>query len=289
MTNITNNIGQNSDTEHTIAENPDENHGQDNGQVSQDTETKEQEQGSEAEERTNDGEDTERVEFPKKAVRAIERRDKTIGKLKQRLSELEASFEQKKQQVDFKKDTGYYNNNADVTPPSESDFESVEDYYKALGAYEKERELKTLETQRKEESQKAALERWTNERIQYINDRVEKVKNILPDFDATYQENADIISDLNPFVRQAILEAEKPEIAFYHLAKSGQLEELNNMSPMQAFKAILEAEGKDASIKPPVSKAPEPLKTKQYGAPQRKTMNNMTSQEYLNYIMSQKK
>lgn len=225
--------------------------------------------------------------FPKKATRALERRNKKINKLRARVAELEAAQAQPSQG----EQVNHMQPPEGLKEPQEDDFEDYAEYLEAKGEYKA--ELKYAEKMAQAEQNQVVQnqQQWVQERAKYVDERAAQAVESIPELQGLYQENQDIIEGYGDFTKMAFLEAEKPELAFYALAKEGRLEELDGLSPSRIAReiALAEIRGEKLAKSPPVSKAPAPIKKPQGGGTRSKTLDDMSPTELLNHLRKSKR
>lgn len=193
------------------------------------------------------------IPFPKKAVNAISRRDKTIAKLQARQREMEAQLTQFMQMKQSSQETS--------GRPKEDDYQTYGDYLKADILWEAKQHLAESQKAQKETENQSKI---TAEQQQYIMQRAKDIdvksaqySTSIPDFDEVQDMNVDIVANLPRHVQMAMLECDDPALAFYNLAKDGNLADLANMTPTRAAMVIALAANKQPS-KP--TQAPKPLR-----------------------------
>src|SRR5581483_8116055 len=154
----------------------------------------------------------------------------------------------------------------DLVAPKESDFPN--DYLAFEAAMQDYRVRKAIreENQRvaKEQSD-ADAERATRVKLSAYNDRLETVKDRIPDFDDVMAEARG--QQIRDDVLDQILDSAKGPLIAYHLAKNpGKVDALNRMSPLEAAKEIgrLEARIRGPQAKK-VTRAEAPLKSPKGG------------------------
>lgn len=217
------------------------------------------------------------VPFPKKAVNALSRRDKQIGKLQAQLAAERA-------------ETAKYREQQPKSPtdnsPKEESFDNYGEYLKAIARYEAKQELS--ENSRQQETQQSAIreEAWVNERSEYATERAKKAIETIPEYKQLFMEHADVLQSLPPHLERAFLEADAPEMAFYALAKEGRLEALLDMSPARAAMEIGRAEvrGEALSKARPVTRTPAPIQGVKGAAGSTKTLDTMNSGELMKWF-----
>ncbi len=195
-----------------------------------------------------DPQEPKEVEFPKKAVNAISRRDKIIEKERANKAALQAERDALQAEIAKIKSSNTQKGGNDDGRPKEEDFDTFAEYLKADLLFELER---NQATQRAESENSRKQEQLTQQQLAYNAQREqvivakgnEYVKSI-PDFQSTLVENADIADEFPAHVVQAFYEADDGALAFYNLAKEGRLEELATMNPYKAAMEIARAESK---------------------------------------------
>lgn len=226
------------------------------------------------------------VPFPKKAVNAISRRDRQIGKYRAELEYWKAQAQQGAKQTQSPNQ-----NSQSPAEPKEDDYQNYGDYLKAVAKYEAKNEIeqglsKQRETMQKEQvsAQEAA---WIDQRAQVAHTKVAEYTQKHPEMIQVFQENADIIQAIPPHIEMAFLEADNAPLAAYALAKEGKLEELFGMSPARAAMEIARAEARGESmLKTPISKAPNPIQSNRGSGAINKNPSNMSVDEALKWMTS---
>lgn len=257
-------------------------------------ESNEESEDSEEDNQTDEDSDDEHDEkFPKKAERALERRNKKINKLRAREAELlakQAELEQKLEAYTKNPELKDKQAHEDFQPeglrePQEDDFEDYASYLEAKGEYKVRKELAAKEAEAQQQEFQQSQQQWVQERAAYVDERAAKAIESIPELNGLYKENQDIIEGYNDSIKIAFLEADKPELAFYALAKEGRLEELESMSPMKVSReiALAEIRGEKLSKTRPVSKAPAPIKPKKGTATRQKSIADMSPSELIAY------
>ena len=193
--------------------------------------------------------------FDKVTKRAQEAEAKA-RELEERLKSYEAGNTQQPQQENVRSED----------KPQASQFNDAFEYAEALAEWSAENALKQRdeqEAQRKaQEAQEKVLKTW--------NEKIEKAKADLPDFDRMVKSSDIIVSDS---IRDSILESDVGPQLLYHLATNEDFaQQLTEMPVSKALKELgkleakLEAKGEKApkaeKVKETVSssKAPEPIK-----------------------------
>lgn len=233
-----------------------------------------------------EGVDETEEKFPKKAERALERRNKKINKLRAEKAELEKElndFRARPQQTEDKPIEG-------LQEPREDDFEDYAEYLVAKGEYNVKRENVAMEQEFKQRQAFESQQQWVSERAKYVDERAAKAVESIPELDGLYHENQDIIEGYQDSTKLGFLTVEKPEMAFYALATEGKLEELDSMNPVQLGYTLRDAEirGEEMSKARPQSKAPAPIQPAKGTGTRSKTLDDMSPSELLAYLKKQK-
>ena len=143
--------------------------------------------------------------------------------------------------------------------PQPSQFNDAFEYAKALAEYTADKRIDEMKRQEAEAKQaqerQKVIDQWAN--------KVQKAKEVLPDFDDIVASSDVVVND---DIRDAILESDVGPQILYHLAENDDIaKKIAGLSPKQALREIgkLEArfEAKETKPEPPVvrSKAPAPI------------------------------
>lgn len=207
------------------------------------------------------GEDSQEV-FPKKALNALSKRDKKIGKLQAQVAALlaeKASWsggQPQNQATQSKQSNG-------SQPPKEEDFDSYGDFLAAKTEYQILQKLSEQQQarQKEETSQRelAAKQEWIESRDEEIGRSASEYAKQIPDFMQVLQECSALSDSMPPHIVELFYEADDTAMAIYNLAKEGKIERLASMSPMKAAIEIDRAGSRVPQVKK-VSSAPEPMK-----------------------------
>lgn len=202
------------------------------------------------------------VAFPKKAVNAISRRDKQIGKLRAQNEAFQAQLAEL--QTAATKAMPAKQAVADPNQPTEEQFDNYGEYLKASIKYE------LAKDQPKDQAAPTQPNQATPEQIQQYQARVERVQaiavqeaeflKIAPDYHDVEAEYQDLIDQAPADLVNLFLEVENPPQAFYTLAKQGKLEALLDMPLHKAAIEIGKAAAMGVQPKK-VSSAPTPIKS----------------------------
>lgn len=222
------------------------------------------------------------VAFPKKAVNAISRRDKQIGKLK-----AEAEHWKKQAEEAAKANPKSTQDKTDNPgEPQEKDFVNYHDYIRALNKYDNEKLLeKTLTEREGKHKETQASERemaWEAERIKTVDKQAEEFAKLHPEVTQMYEEYSDVIAAYPKEIKKALLAADNAPLAFFNLAKEGKLESLAEMSLVDATVEIRLAQ-MNQPVKPQ-TKAPTPLPASRGSVAATKSPTEMSVEETLRWL-----
>lgn len=236
----------------------------------------------------NEADDKDEVVFPKKAVNAISRRDKQIGKLRAELAaERTAKLALEQQHVKPQQPNQPSAKPADGRP-KETDYQTYAAFMEADNDWKIEQKFSKLqETQKQTQQQSnesARYQAWENERLTAVDARADVFAKEYPDVTQLFNDNAELIKSYPPEIKRAFLEAEKPEVAFYNLAKEGKLVDLADMSLVDAKVEIRLAQMQ--APKKPQTKAPTPLPASRGSVPSGKSLDAMSGDELLKWVRS---
>lgn len=216
-----------------------------------------------AEEKTEDA-------FPKKAVNAISRRDKMIGKLRAESSAKDARI------AELEKKLGVGG------PPKEEDFDNYGDYLKESLKHEL---TPKEEPKAEEKSIYGDVDPiWVQEREESITEKVSEYVKAIPDFQDVLVQSSEILDALPGNIQRLFLEADDGAVAYYNLAKEGKLPSLLSMSEGRAAFVIAQAEAKGISPSKPISKAPAPMTPNKGTVKSVKDAGDMSADELFNII-----
>ncbi len=153
---------------------------------------------------------------------------------------------------------------AEVKPTGEpklDDFETWEDYNKALVRYEAKQIAEAQNKQTQETQKQQEYSKWADERGQAVDNRIIELASTIPDFEQTLEEIEDSIPTLSPEFARIALEADDINLAAYTLHREGKLQDVLKMPPSIAAKEIAKAEirGEQYLKQKPTTGAPAPL------------------------------
>jgi hypothetical protein len=218
-------------------------------------------------------EETKDEPFPKKAINALSRRDKQIGKLRAEREQLAAELE-KFRQVPAPNKAPQSNNNGE---PQEKDFTTYHEYIRAINKFDAEQLLNAREGKQEQTRQSQQEREWVAKSEKVVADAAQTFIKENPEAQAIIDEYGDVLDELPPQIKRIFLEAgESAPLAVFNLVKAGKIEELGSMSPARAAMEIGRA--MTQAVKPK-TKAPTPLPAARGSVPGGKSLEQLTARE----------
>jgi chromosome segregation ATPase len=206
--------------------------------------------------------------FPKKAINALSRRDKQIGKLRAQTEQMQAELKALREANTPKQTTG---------EPKETDFANYHEYIRAVNKYDSEKLLAERDSKQQETQKVSQSQAWETERLTEIDKQSAEFAKETPEVTALFDEYADVIREYPPEIKRLFLEADNAPLAFYNLAKEGKIEALGEMSLAKAAMEIGRAQTQAATKTK--TKAPTPLPASRGSAAAGKSVNDMATPE----------
>ena len=221
------------------------------------------------------------VEFPKKAVNALARRDKKINKLQAQLQELQRNI----QPQNNPQEAATVTQPADGAP-SEEQFETYGEFLKAQIKHEMGQESSQRDKQAQSQQLENQQQEWVQQRQASLAEQIQTEASTIPDFADVWAENTDILDDLPEHVEMAFYEADNAPLAIYTLAKEGSLENLATMSPAKAAMEIGRAQirAEAAAKSQTTSNAPVPISGAKGTAKTDKSLSDRSPEELLKWL-----
>lgn len=215
--------------------------------------------------------------FPKKAVNAISRRDKKIGKQAEQIRALNAELSKLRTQ-------------APKEAPKEADFEGKPygEYLKAEAKHAAAEEITERETKRIESDLEATKIAYKEERGQIIADNAVEARKSFSDFDAVLKASKPVLDSLPPEIQELFLDADNGAFALYAVAKEGALEDLADMSIGRAAMTIKSMEDKGLALKQPkkATNAPAPMSPAKGTGTGGKPLHEQSVDELMKWVKS---
>lgn len=222
----------------------------------------------------------ENVVFPKKAINAISRRDKQIGKLRAQMQQYQAELNAIKQ-AQTQAQSKVNKTEQDADAPNPDSYETYDEYMRAVTDYKIEKRFSQSQKQNIESQKASEYTRWVQDRTaQTAQKEMEHAKNI-PDFVSVMNEYSDVLVEMPDPIKEAFLHAEDPALAFYTLAREGKLESVVEMTPYQAAIEIGRAQDRGAGFKQSrqATNAPKPISSAKGQGASRKSLDDMSWKE----------
>lgn len=216
--------------------------------------------------------------FPKKALNALSRRDKQIGKLRAQHEQAMAELNQLRQSTAPKptqQATG---------APKEADFTNYADYLQAVNNYNIEQKFAEYGEKQTKTQQADAEKAWENQRIPVVDKQVDDFVKDIPDSVQIFNDNADLIKSFPDKLKRVLLAADNSPLAVYNLAKDDKLADLADMSLEDAKVEIRLAQMKPAAK--PKTSAPAPLSASRGSVAPSKSLDSMNGDELLKWVNS---
>lgn len=217
--------------------------------------------------------DDDNVVFPKKAINALSRKDKQIGKLRAQLEQLKAMQPQAKPEPAKPVDDG---------APKIEDFENHLDYLEARADWKAEQKMKEFKGEQTQTQQTQQEQQWLAQRVNDVDKQAEEFAKEYPQITALAQQYEATITALPQEIKLALLKADNPPLAFLNLATSGVLDELGDMSLEDARVEIKLALKQQPSK--PKSNTPKPMSSTRGIASGGKDLTSMTPDELLKWV-----
>ena len=198
----------------------------------------------------------------KKLKNALHREKRRIAQLTAQKYQYQSELEALRQKYEGNKPD---NTSKSTGSPTADQFDTYEDYQRAVARHEAQEAFKELEARRNEQTKVAEKNEWVSERETLVEDKGKELAKAIPDFVQTLTQYKDVLDYIDaqlPELGEVFLEADNAPLAFYALAKEGKLESVLEMSPRRAAMEVAKAEERGAAYlkqPKPVSKAPEPM------------------------------
>jgi hypothetical protein len=189
--------------------------------------------------------------FPKKAVNAIQRRDRTIRQLRAQMRELS------KGQTESAAAPAAQSSDE----PKPENFETYGEYLEARVDYKLAKELKGREAQQQKDTVQTQQADIRKQQTEIIGEQIQQFAKTSADFAKVMQENAEFISNLPmpAHIEELLYELDNTPLAVYALTKEGRLEDVYGMSPHLAAAELISAQQRGQGYLNAVSQAPKPM------------------------------
>lgn len=152
--------------------------------------------------------------------------------------------------------------------PKEDDFDSYEDYQKAVIAHEAKKEAANILKAEREKELQAAQERQHAEAQRAFIEKEAKYKAANPDYDRYSKEAVETMTllmqagtDIST-IRDAVMQFDNPPEMIYHLGKDPTLiEEMASMPPLKVMRELLKLESSLNKEEDSTKEAPAPIRS----------------------------
>lgn len=223
------------------------------------------------------------VPFPKKAINAISRRDKQIGKLRAEAAQAQSELAKYRQQYEPGTQSQQGQKPA-PNEPKEDSFDNYGDYLKAVARHEARQELAKENTNTQQAQMTAQQQQWVAQREEVVENQAIELIQANPELRDLVIEHADVLDDFPPHLQMAFLESDNAALAFVALAKEGKLESLMSMSPARAAMEIGRAIDRGSAMmkaKKITTTAPAPMTPVKGAGPAGKQIDSTSSPDDL--------
>lgn len=218
--------------------------------------------------------------FPKKAINALSRRDKQIGKLKAEREALAKELEAFK--AKFEESKG--------GQPKEEQFDSYSDYLEARQKWLVENEFGQRDLKQKEERinnlQTQEQAEWYAEREETIGQLALETSKTIPDFMEVMLPVQHVFDAFPPELEHMFLSLDNAPLAAYNLAKEGKLERLATLPLNLAAVELYQAQAKAYEAPKKVSKAPKPISASKGSGTLSKNVTQMDAEQLKEWVNS---
>lgn len=147
-----------------------------------------------------------------------------------------------------------------------------------IADYKIEKKFAEREGKQQEERKTEKEQEWEAQRSDIVDKQASEFAKEHPEINALFDEYEDTIRDFPKEIKHALLAADNAPLAFFNLAKEGKLEDLAQMSLVDA-----KVEIRLAQLKQPEkakTKAPAPLPASRGSVPSGKDPSQMTDAEF---------
>ena len=226
------------------------------------------------------------AEWLKKERNVVSRRDKQIGKLRAQYEATQAELAKYRQQ-----EQPQVAPQAELKEPQEGDFKSYHEYIRALEKFDRAKDLKELETRLSAKDTSSVREyqqrQWETQRDMELDKAGEEYAKLVPNFMDMVAQNATVIQNFPDAIKRVIKEIDAQDVvkAFHAMVENDTLEDLGDMTPVQAAAAIVRAASMPPKIQN-VSRAPAPLTQARGTGTGQKTLNRMSPEELVQWVNS---
>lgn len=244
-----------------------------------------EEQGDEPEtaneEEAGEGEENDQGEGERQRLTRNQRKNLKIRALTEETSAKDARI--KELEGELARRTAPKSGNDDLVEPKEEDFpNNYLAFEDAKRAYQIQKAIRDENSRSAKERTDEVAQELQRVRISAYNERLEAVKDRIPDFDETLSKMKGV--EIRNDVRDLVLESAKGPLLAYHLAKNPEtLADLNRMTPIAAAREIGRLESRLRGPQPKKkTEAPAPLSRPRGSGTTgtRKSPEDMSMEEY---------
>lgn len=209
--------------------------------------------------------------FPKKAVNAIQRRNRTIKQLRAELREL-TNGQSKAASATQTQSAG---------EPQPDSFESYGEYLKARQDWLVEEKFKGIQQTREQETATQRHADIRKQQTDIIGEQFTELAKSNADFTKVMQENAVFLQNLPmpPEIENILYELDNTPLAVYALVKEGRLEDVYSMSPNLAAAELIAAQSRGQAYLTSITQAPKPMAAARGTGSTHKSLSDMTADE----------
>lgn len=226
------------------------------------------------------------AEWLKKERNVVSRRDKQIAKERTRNAELMAELGKYQQQI--KPQPVQSNERPD---PNDPKWKNYDEYVDARQDWKLEQAQKALREELNAKDTNSVREyrqnQWEAERDAALDAAGEAYAKEVPNFMALVEQNASTIKAFPIAIKRTIKEMDAQDVvkAFHAMVENDTLEDLSDMSPVQAAAAIVKAASMQRKSTP-ITRAPAPMASARGTSAGQKTLNRMSPQELVDWVNS---
>lgn len=226
------------------------------------------------------------AEWLRKERNLVSREGKRLAKLRQQRDAVLAEIGSYKQQQ-----PPAPQQQAELKEPQEGDYKNYHEYIRALEKFDRAKDLRALRdelTAKETHSVREYQEKqWEIARNTALDQAGEEYAKQVPNFTQMVADNAAIIQSFPDSIKRVIKEVDAQDVvkAFHAMVENDTLEDLADMTPVQAAAAIVRAANmpkKPASI----TKAPAPMTSARGTGQGQKTIHRMSPQEIVDWVNS---
>jgi hypothetical protein len=225
-----------------------------------------------------------REEELSKVRKALDRKNRDIGKKTAQYHQVKQELESIKQKLNQYEQKSPQASDS----PQEKDFANYGEYLKAVARYEARQEYNQGQQKAKEDQSAAEKAQWKEERENHLRENAAQAREKIPEFAKTLADNQHLLEEFPPHVVDAFLESDHPAFAFHQMIEDGTIDQLLQ-APTATKAAALIAKAEIAALAPktkPVTKAPPPLSQTKGSATSGKQPVDMSGDELMAWLKS---